>query len=121
MDTWNVFVILALVLIPMFAGIRYCQIRANIYEWAAEELMTKPAGPDTEVEWKQLSYDGSNPVRVIALAEKMSSTLSSYDMAKLMTSAFHSQVKHLAKKGSLLMGFAFYMESRKYAGDARGV
>ncbi len=103
------------ILSAMIAWVRVCYIRAFIQDWMRRELERKPAEPDIEAEWRRLSKDGSNPVRVVALATKMAAAMTSYAAAKHLTSAFHSQVKFLAKKGKLLLGFAFYLEDRKWA------
>lgn len=97
----------------MLAWVRVCYIRAFLSDWTCRELTRVPALSNVEDEWRKLSVKGANPIRVIALAEVMARDMYPYSAAKHLTSSFHSQVKFLAKKGKLLLGFAFYLEEMK--------
>ncbi len=99
-------------------------LRRVIYGWTMDEIEMNPPGSNIKKEWHDLSRltpnklgkkPKANPLRVIALAELMSSNMDLYQEAKHMTTSFYSQVKYLLKAGKLTWAIAFYLESRKWS------
>jgi hypothetical protein len=99
----------------MLLYVQLLYLRTSLCDRTLKELRQNPPQGELRTEWARLSVEGTSSIRVIALAEKMASVMTSYSAAKHMMSSFHSQVKFLAKKGRLFLAFIFYMESRRWA------
>jgi hypothetical protein len=109
-------VCIVLVLLGL-GGLVYIQyIRNSIYGWTRIKRMEKPPATDISKEWYDLSWNTSapDPLRVIALAEKMADSMDPFRAAMHMTTSFYSQVKYLVRQGKLPTAFAFFLESRKW-------
>jgi hypothetical protein len=115
LETWTYFFLAVAILVFMIMSVAVLYAPDFIYERMVQELDRQPAEPDIKAEWRRLSCEGTSPIRVIALANKMADGMTPYAAAKHLTSAFHSQVKFLAKRGHLLIGFTFFLLSRKWA------
>lgn len=114
--TLKVIISLAFLAITTAACVYYVvYIRSLLYFWMEEELERTPAQEDIGKEWYDLSWNGSNPLRVVALANQMTDTMDPYQAAKHMTSSFYSQVKYLLRGGRLLRAIVFYLESGKWS------
>lgn len=69
-------------------------------------------------EWSNLSRTGTDPWRVIVLANEMCFRMSVYRANVHMASAYYSQIKFLLKKMHVLTAIVFFVESRTYANKA---
>lgn len=65
-------------------------------------------------EWSKLSRTGTDPWRVIILANEMGFWMSVYKANLHMSSSYYSQIKFLLKKLHLLTAIVFYLESKEY-------
>lgn len=70
---------------------------------------------EMEEEWSKLSRTGTDPWRVIILANEMGFWMSVYKANLHMSSAYYSQIKFLLKKLHLLTAIVFYLENREHA------
>lgn len=125
------FIVLAVVsfLLPRCietAAKRYDQ---KLYEKIRAEKRTfrTDFNPSYAREWYELSWARNaagqsirpNPVRVIALAEKMIETDrikygTRYQKHKHMTSSYYSQIKYLLKSGNIIGAYAFFVRCYKH-------
>jgi hypothetical protein len=112
-----------ILLFIVICGVAYVQyIRTSIYGWTVQELRARPPTSDIAKEWYHLSWAKEendtpilpNPIRVIALAEKMADEMNPVSAAVHMASSFYSQVKYLLKLEQVPTAIAFFFESRKW-------
>jgi hypothetical protein len=112
---------LTLCTLALLVYIQY--IRNSLYSWTLTELKITPSASNPTKEWYNLSWleneNGEklepNPIRVIALGEKMSDSMDPFRAAMHMTSSFYSQVKYLVKQGKIPTAIAFFLESKKWS------
>lgn len=96
-------------------------VRNSIYWWSSHEIITHTSQEEINKEWYRLSWTRDeqglpvtpNPLRVIALAEKMADQMDPFRAAVHMESAFYSQVKYLKKKP--FHAVAYFLEARKWS------
>ena len=63
----------------------------------------------------KLSFEGSNPFRVVAITYFLNLDRTAYERHMALTSDYYGQTKYLLKKGRLPTAFAFWMKSRHHA------
>ena len=102
----------------MVMNVLVLHVRTGLDLKTARELDIREPGKDIAKEWDSLSWAGTNPWRVIALAQKMREGMTPFKGAMHMASSFYSQVKFLLKRGKLPSAIAYFLESRKYSRKA---
>lgn len=108
--------VVALFLTSLLIHSRYENIEASILQDAED---VGDVNSSTATTFHELSWNGQNPTRVMALAIRMNSKRKPYETYVGMTSAFYSQINHLRLRREYLSALFYFNHARIWADQAK--